>query len=311
MTVAGPDAHASQAAISHPPQFPLVDAHHYSHNSWYKFWSFPWQPQDWTQPVDYYRGHTYFRYEIRNLREPAMLQFCYFQDRHVSEKHACGPQWVFEQPGVYYRRFRNSTLWQRQVIDWTRPLLDFMLIDNRSEGRARTSVEVSIIVVADGERLEVPDHWQCPTDWNCIGGVTPAPAPQNPEPEEPAPQNPEPEEPAPQNPEPEEPAPQNPEPEEPAPGGSAPADPGTEETAPSAPARPRPDGGTSSPDADVEIGADTESEHKAPPHSSQAQHGCSLGGGPLRPNGSLLLLGLPVGWVALRRRLRGSNVTSR
>jgi hypothetical protein len=131
-----PDARAADETPgpSHPPQFTIVDAQHYSHNSWYKFWKFPWQPQDWTSPVNYYRGYTYLRYDIRNLREPVMLQFCYFQDRHVSEKHACGPQWTFDEPGIYYRRVLNRGLWQRHVIDWTRELLDFMLIDNAYRG---------------------------------------------------------------------------------------------------------------------------------------------------------------------------------
>lgn len=162
-----------------PTQITLVDAERYLHRSWHVFWEFPWQPEDWTTPVDYSRGVTYFRFDITELLEPAMLQFCYFQDRHVSEKHACGPQWTFTQPGVYYRRVENRALWQGHVIDWSRELLDFMLIDNLSEGRARTNVEVSIVLVGAGEALEAPESWQCPSEWFCAGDEPPAgPAPE-------------------------------------------------------------------------------------------------------------------------------------
>lgn len=169
-----------------PIQVTLVDAERYLHRSWHVFWEFPWQPEDWTTPVDYSRGATYFRFDITELLEPAMLQFCYFQDRHVSEKHACGPQWTFTQPGVYYRRVENRALWQRHVIDWSRELLDFMLIDNLSEGRARTNVEVSIVLVGAGEALEPPEGWQCPSEWFCAGDEPPS---EPPSPREDAPES--------------------------------------------------------------------------------------------------------------------------
>lgn len=155
-------------------QFPLVESQEYTHGSWYKFWRFPYQPSDWTQPHDFSRGTTYFRFEITEISEPAMLQFCYFQDKHVSEKHACGPQWSFDAPGVYYRRIENGGLWQRQAIDWTRELLDFMLIDNLSEGAARTRVRVSMFVVAAGYAFEPPSPWECPESWGChgVGGTS-------------------------------------------------------------------------------------------------------------------------------------------
>lgn len=194
-----PDAHA-QTEIetevpnpAHPPQFTLVEGHRYVHRNWHQFWRFPWQPANWTAPLDYYRGTTYLRFEIHELRAPAMLQFCYFQDRHVSEKHACGPQWTFDAPGVYYRRVVNRELWQQHVVDWTRELLDFMLIDNTSEGAARADVTVDIVVAAAGERLEVADHWQCPAAWSCLGGAPPEDEPPgDDDPEEPPPEEPDP-----------------------------------------------------------------------------------------------------------------------
>lgn len=169
----GDEGPGGAAPPSTPTQLTLVDAERYVHRAWYEFWDFAWQPEDWTAPVDYSRGATYFRFDISELREPAMLQFCYFQDRHVSEKHACGPQWTFTEPGVFYRRLDNRALWQRQAIDWSRELLDFMLIDNLSEGRARTNVEVSILLVGAGAPLEAPIGWDCPSEWPC-GAEAPA-----------------------------------------------------------------------------------------------------------------------------------------
>jgi MYXO-CTERM domain-containing protein len=162
-------AQDTEASSGPPRQFALVESAEYTHNTWYKFWKFPYQPSDWTQPHDFSRGTTYFRFEITSLQQETMLQFCYFQDRHVSEKHACSPGWTFAQPGVYYRRQDNRTLWQRTAIDWTRELLDFMLIDNAGQGAGRARVRVSLFVVASGEQFDPPAEWECPSDWNCRG----------------------------------------------------------------------------------------------------------------------------------------------
>jgi hypothetical protein len=312
---------------SHPLQFTTVDAHHYSHNTWYKFWKFPWQPENWTQPVDYSRGETYLRYDIRNLRQPVMLQLCYFQDRHVSEKHACGPQWTFDAPGVYYRRVAHRSLWQRNVIDWTRPLLDFMLIDNASRGQARASVEVTAIVVARDQRLVPPDHWHCPTDWNCVGSAAPPPEPPEEPPVEPPPDEPPPDEPPPDEPPPGEPPPDEPPPDEPPPVEPPPVEPPPEGPDQPAPHEPPPDEvdgaapedgrppmppGTPTGGADAGPAPGTGAPDGAPEpfddeHRAGAHGGCTVTPTPLQRSGAaaaIALLAL-LGW--LRRPLRARS----
>ncbi len=142
----------------------------YLHQTRYKFWQFSSQPQNWTTPVDYSHGTTYVRYEITSILQPAALQFCYFQDSHVPENHACAPEWHFDKPGVYYMKQDMGTIWQRSGIEWTRPLLDFMIIDNLSMGAAKVALTVDIVVVGAGAQLHAPDNWNCPADWPCVGG---------------------------------------------------------------------------------------------------------------------------------------------
>ncbi len=142
----------------------------YLHQTRYKFWQFGTQPQDWTSPVDYSRGTTYVRYEVTSIAQPAALQFCYFQDSHIPENHACAPEWRFDKPGVYYMKQDMGTIWQRSGIEWTRPLLDFMIIDNLSMGAGKVQLTVDIVVVGAGAALAAPDNWTCPVDWHCVGG---------------------------------------------------------------------------------------------------------------------------------------------
>lgn len=303
-----PDVHAQTAidtetpSSTHPPQFALVEGYQYVHRNWYQFWKFPWQPTDWTAPVDYYRGATYLRFEIHELLQPTMLQFCYFQDRHVSEKHACGPQWTFSAPGVYYRRVVNRELWQQHVVDWTRELLDFMLIDNATEGAARANVTLDIVVVAAGERLEVPDHWQCPLDWNCLGGSPPAEEPPDddePEPDVPPPEDDEEEE----DPgvEPPEDVEEEPEEEEP-PGPDDEVDP--VDAPVDDPAPPPPDDDSTDedlPDDPAELDVDGAPPQTSTPTTSQGA-ACTWGLAPSGAGG--LLWGAPLAALGWRRRQR-------
>jgi hypothetical protein len=162
------------AHAENPKQFTIVDNDTYVHTGWYKFWKFPWQPDNWKSPVDYYSGYTYHRVEVLSFDKPdvskVMLQHCYFQDKHATENHACGHKPTWTKPEVI--RHQNSSLWQAGKIDWSRKLLDFMYIDNAcgtsAKGcKAGAHVNVTIIVVAANERLVAPANWDCPGDWNC------------------------------------------------------------------------------------------------------------------------------------------------
>jgi hypothetical protein len=152
----------------------------YVHSGWYKHIDFITQPSDWTKPYDYYHGYTYTRAEIFSFENPGKnfsLHYCYFQDKRVKEKHACTGKKVINQTGVYYRRWQNSKMWQQNVIDWTRPLLNFMQIDNACDRGcgSKPKLRLEVIIVADGQNLQAPGHWSCPADWNCGGGGGPPP----------------------------------------------------------------------------------------------------------------------------------------
>lgn len=165
---------------AHPGQMKIVDVEGWKVNSWYRRWLFPKdQPEDWTYPVDYEHGTTYLRLEVVRFgkkREDGstqvMLQPCYFQDRHVASKHCCksGINFVFTEPGVYYRKFENAELSNEGGIDWSRKLLSFMLIDNSSSRGSKLSAEIraTVIVVGKGHRFRPPEGWHCPSDWACI-----------------------------------------------------------------------------------------------------------------------------------------------
>lgn len=165
-------------AVAMAGQMTILDRS-YTHGGWYKHMKFDKQPDDWTSPHDYYHGETCVRFEVIRFNGPAQigLHYCYFQDRHTSDKHACTSMVKVTAPGVYYRRWRNSEMWQENVIDWRRKLLNFMQIDNWVKGKGKAEVRVTVIIVAGAHRLRAPADWDCPKDWKAVpsgtyGGVS-------------------------------------------------------------------------------------------------------------------------------------------
>lgn len=154
-------------------QFTVVDTE-YTADSWYGRWKFgrigdP-QPEDWTSPHNYKDGYTYERYEvIRFGGEPRQVaqHSCYFQDKHTAAKHACTQKTVRTEPGVYYKRFCPGKLWQADVIDYKRPLLSYMMIDNATKGKCKAEIKLTVIAVAKGFKLRAPTDWHdCPKSWD-------------------------------------------------------------------------------------------------------------------------------------------------
>jgi len=167
-------------------QFTCIDED-YVHNYWYKHFDFPWQPSDWTSPDDYSHGRAYFRVEVRSLSMPIYgwyssnsmsdpydfiadlwaPQLCLFQDAHVSEKHACftSATIAFNQPGLYYAEKEVDACYQYNVIDWTRELMNPMVIakviDPYGHGYANQLVDMrfTVILVAEGDTFDPPAWW--------------------------------------------------------------------------------------------------------------------------------------------------------
>jgi len=160
----------------------------YIHNKWYYHETFPWQPSDWTSPVDYATGTAYFRVEVRSLDTPIegwypsntnqssqsdftadyfSPQLCLFQDRHVAAKHACFYSGTiqFNGPGVYYGSQVLPEMYQYGVIDWTRLLMNPMIIGKTRESTGlsyygqNVDMRFTVIIVAEGDTFEAPSWW--------------------------------------------------------------------------------------------------------------------------------------------------------
>ncbi len=120
-------------------QFVLLDTH-YTHNTETRAFSFfpipAGVPDNWYAPVDYVGGTIHMRLEV--LSKPSTkgvnYQICIFQDQHSSDKHACAKYQYFTAPGVYTWQQPVSSLWQFNVIDWSRKLLDTMLVVKDKNG---------------------------------------------------------------------------------------------------------------------------------------------------------------------------------
>jgi hypothetical protein len=167
-------------------QFIAVDED-YVHANWYYHFSFPSQPGDWTSPDNYAEGTVHIRVEARSLDLPIYgwyetssqlappdftatywsPQLCFFQDAHIPSKHACvtSTTIMFNAPGLYHGTRSMASMYQYDVIDWTRPLMNPMVIaktqspSGRSYGDQDVDMRYTAIVVAQGDTFDPPSWW--------------------------------------------------------------------------------------------------------------------------------------------------------
>lgn len=168
-------------------QFTCIDQD-YVHNKWYYHESFPWQPSDWTAPVDFATGTAYFRVEVRSLDTPIegwsstntnqnsppdflaqyfAPQLCLFQDAHIPSKHACFYSGTiqYDEPGIYYGSQALPEMYQYGVIDWTRLLMNPMIIgkvknpSGLSYRGQNADMRYTVIIVAAGDTFDPPAWW--------------------------------------------------------------------------------------------------------------------------------------------------------
>jgi len=182
-------------------QFTCIDQD-YLHNKWYYHEGFLWQPNDWTSPVGYARGTAYFRVEVRSLDAPVdgwystnsnqnsppdftaqyfAPQLCLFQDAHIPSKHACFYSGTiqFNEPGIYYGSQALPDMYQYGVIDWTRLLMNPMIIGKAKNPSGlsyygqNADMRYTVIIVAAGDTFDPPAWWEV---------VSPVTDPDNPVP---------------------------------------------------------------------------------------------------------------------------------
>jgi hypothetical protein len=182
-------------------QFTCIDQD-YIHNTWYYHESFPWQPNDWTSPVDYAAGTAYFRVEVRSLDVPIdgwyttntnqssppdftalyfSPQLCLFQDAHIPSKHACFYSGTikFNEPGFYYGSQALPDMYQYYVIDWTRLLMNPMIIGKTQDPSGfsyygqNVDMRFTVIIVAEGDTFDPPSWWDAVSDAADFGNPVP------------------------------------------------------------------------------------------------------------------------------------------
>ena len=173
------------AAISaQAAQYKFLDKD-YHHKIWYYRWLMPDQPDNWISPDNYGQGVAYFRLQVTSFDKTSgdcpkiILQPCFFQDKHTSDKHSCWSRqnntFTFMKAETKYIKKDMISQWQYGVIDYSRKLLSIMLIDNgcgkKTPCLCGAKVKAEGIVVAKGDKFIAPSHWQCPADWECAGSV--------------------------------------------------------------------------------------------------------------------------------------------
>lgn len=126
-------------AAAQDTQFTLLDTA-YIHSTSTKAFSFfplpPGVPENWRSPVNYAEGTIHMRLEV--LSKPSTrgvnYQICIFQDEHSSAKHACARYQFFAGPGVYTWEQSLPTIFQYGNLDWSRRMLDTMLVVKDKDG---------------------------------------------------------------------------------------------------------------------------------------------------------------------------------
>jgi hypothetical protein len=166
-------------------QFTLLDTV-YIHSTATKAFSFfplpAGVPANWRTPIDYAGGRIHMRLEVRSKPSANAVnyQVCIFQDQHSSDKHACARYQKFTALGTYLWDQDLPSIYQYAKIDWTRAMLDTMLVvkdgagnpvDDRYgfagawEGSPNFSlyypmeVRFSAVVVAKGSVFQPPAWW--------------------------------------------------------------------------------------------------------------------------------------------------------
>lgn len=123
-----------------PDQFVLLDVLH-THTTKTKGFTYfpipPDVPENWKSPFNFHDGTIHFRLEV--VDKPSDLavnyQLCVFQDRHSRDKHACDGTRRFTGCGVLEWKGSPASMWQSKVIDWSRKLMDMMLVIKDGAGR--------------------------------------------------------------------------------------------------------------------------------------------------------------------------------
>lgn len=124
-------------------------------------------PDNWMSPYNYGEGTAYFRIETTGMGDGRAFyaQPCLFQDSHTPDKHSCFTRntgmFTVRSAGVMYVTMLMQSQWQYNVIDYTRKLLSFMVIDNLCNEGCRTGAKMRFecIVVSKGGTFEPPAHW--------------------------------------------------------------------------------------------------------------------------------------------------------
>lgn len=201
------------AALAQQSQFVMIDET-YTHNTdtrAFSFFPFPaGVPTNWTAPVNYRNGRIYARLEVftKPSTRSVRYQICLFQDEHTSDKHACMTTRTFSTIGLYNWDQDMDRVWQVNKLDFTRALLDQMLVVKDGSGNPvddrygfggkwdgspdfslyyPMDVRFTAIVVAQGAAFAPPADWTTPT-----GGTVPPPPPPPPPAPPPAPRGPSP-----------------------------------------------------------------------------------------------------------------------
>ena len=112
----------------------------YTHNNVSKAFSFfnlpSGVPSNLVTPVNYANGRIYQRVQVitKPSTNSVFYQMCLFQDKIVAEKHACTGGPVFTGTGTYYSNQLMTSLFQYNVISWSRSLLIGMLVVKDKNG---------------------------------------------------------------------------------------------------------------------------------------------------------------------------------
>jgi hypothetical protein len=108
-------------------------------------------------------------------------QLCLFQDEHIPSKHACFYSGTiqFNEPGVYYGSQDLPDMYQYGVIDWTRLLMNPMIIGKTREDSGLSyygqdvDMRFTVIIVAQGDTFDPPAWWNGVSDVDDPGSPVP------------------------------------------------------------------------------------------------------------------------------------------
>ncbi|NJD51368.1 MAG: hypothetical protein FIB07_00695 [Candidatus Methanoperedens sp.] len=119
-------------ASSNTRQLVIIDVN-YIHNTNTRAFSFFGVgniPSNLVSPVNYAGGTIYSRLQVITKPSTKIVnyQMCLFQDALIASKHACTNYQKFNSTGTYYASQPMTSLYQYYKIDWSRQLLERMLV---------------------------------------------------------------------------------------------------------------------------------------------------------------------------------------